>query len=331
MLFRYSLYGIFPEFERYIFEIMKEITVSKNENGKKVFPFLCAHLPQAPGSILHKSIRNKNITVNGKKTDENYKLSEGDRVCVFFSDETFEKFSGNVEKDAYVSDIEKITDEILVLYEDDDILIVNKPAGVLSQKAKADDVSINEMVIAYLLRTGEITKDELKSFRPSVENRLDRNTSGIVLFGKSLKGMQELSKGLKERSIHKYYTAVVFGKLEKEGVFEGFLKKDDKTNKVTVSDKAFKDAQLIKTKICSYRYDDKLDITTLNIELLTGRTHQIRAYLSYMGHPIIGDLKYGNKNMKKFDVPYQLLHSNRVVIKDKGIDISAPIPAYYNL
>lgn len=309
---------------------MKEITVSKNEDGKKVFPFLSSHLPNAPGNILHKSVRNKNITVNGKKASENDRLSVGDKVEVFFSDETFEKFSANDEKERYVSSIEKISSTIDILYEDEDILVVNKAAGILSQKAKPDDVSINEMVIAYLLENDKISRDELKSFRPSIENRLDRNTSGAVLFGKSLKGMQYLAAGLKNRSIHKFYIAIVGGKFENDGIIEGYLMKDNTTNQVVIKDSYFKDSQAIKTRVCDCHYDKEKDTTAVVIELLTGRTHQIRAVLSHMGHAIIGDPKYGRIGInKRFKVPFQLLHAQKVVFEDRNLEIEAPLPDYF--
>ena len=310
---------------------MKEIVVSKNEEGKKLFNLLCAHLPKAPGSILHKSIRNKNIVLNGKRCKENDAVKEGDIVKLFFSDETFEKFSENGEKAASTKSFLAIDDKIEILYEDEDIMLVNKPVGVLSQKAKADDISINEMIIAYLLRSGSLTQDMLKTFRPSVCNRLDRNTGGIILFGKTTKGMQYLSEGIKDRSIHKYYIAVVKGRWSDIGTFEAYLSKDNKLNQVTITKEAVKDSQLIKTKIVSYDYNEKKDLTTLEIELLTGRAHQIRAYLSSRKHPIVGDPKYGDMKLnKKLAINGQLLFSHRVLIPASGLDIKAPLPQIYS-
>lgn len=306
---------------------MREIIVSKNEEGKKLFAILCAHLTNAPGSILHKSIRNKNITLNSAKTKEDAKVKAGDKIQVFFSDETFEKFCGNADKEEYVIAIKNISSQIDVLYEDDDILAVNKEAGVLSQKASENDVSINEMIISYLLKSGKISEETLKNFRPAAVNRLDRNTSGIVLFGKTMEGLQQLSEGLRDRTIHKYYKAIVVGNLKKTGECIAYLHKDEASNKVIVKDREFKDSVEIKTKILNSEYIADKDISQVTIELLTGKTHQIRAFLSHIGNPIVGDLKYGiSKVNNSLKVKRQLLHSYKVEIPYKDIVIEAKMP-----
>lgn len=184
---------------------MQELHIGENDAGQRFDKYLKKLLAEAPGSFVYKMLRKKNITLNGKKADGTEKLSCGDEVKLFLSDETYEKFrakSKTVMPEAF-SGSEKTLRQLKVLYEDADILIINKPSGMLSQKARPEDVSANEYILSYLLREGALTEEEMRTFRPSVCNRLDRNTSGILIAGKTLKGLQEMSKALKERTIQK--------------------------------------------------------------------------------------------------------------------------------
>ena len=179
---------------------MREITIGTNEAGQRLDKFLAKYLRQAGKSFLYKMIRKKNITLNGKRCEGAEKLAEGDVVRLFLSEETIEKFSG--PQPAAVKTFAEVSVALDILYEDDDILLFNKPVGMLSQQGEGGEASAVEYLIQYLLRTGAVTKEELKSFRPSVCNRLDRNTSGILTAGKSLQGLQFLSRLFQERSIH---------------------------------------------------------------------------------------------------------------------------------
>lgn len=317
---------------------MKKMIVTKNEAGQRMDKLLAKILSEAPKSFFYKMLRKKNITLNGKKAKGNEKLNVGDEITFFLSDDTFDKFSG---KQMPVSDgIEQAVEEevsLSILYEDADLLFLNKPAGMLSQKAHPSDISLNEHLIAYLLRTGAITKDELRSFKPSICNRLDRNTSGIVAAGKSLKGLQQLGEMFRQRTMEKYYLTIVSGKIEEECYVHGYLKKKEETNKVLVRKDKFEDAQEIET---SYRPLASNDwCTLLEVHLITGRTHQIRAHLASLGHPILGDSKYGLKKVndtmrKRYHLSHQLLHAWRMQFGEttdalegvSGIQIMAPIP-----
>lgn len=206
-----------------------------------------------------------------------------------------------------------------IIYENDHVLILNKPAGVLSQKAKEMDVSLNETIISYLLAQHKITTEELKTFRPAVCNRLDRNTSGIVIAGKTLLGLQEMSMLLRNRNLSKYYRCFVKGIIKEQKLIEGWLYKDEKSNKVTILSKERKGASYIKTQYVPIAHGK--DITLLEVKLLTGRSHQIRAHLASIGHAIIGDYKYGDKIIndwykKNYKVEAQLLHSYRLELPD---------------
>ena len=203
---------------------MKIITVTENEAGQRLDKLLQKYLNEAGKGFIYKMLRKKNITLNGKKADGSEKLVCNDEVKLFLSDETIEKFSS--------VQITKASTNLDIIYEDNNVMILNKPAGMLSQKAKESDISMVEYIINYLLDSNQMTKEQLRSFKPSVCNRLDRNTSGIIVAGKSLLGLQEMSKLLKERTMHKYYYCIVNGRLDKKCHLKGYLVKNEKTNKV---------------------------------------------------------------------------------------------------
>ena len=288
---------------------MREIVIEKNEAGQRLDKFLAKYMNEASKSFFYKMMRKKNITLNGKKCEGNEKLAEGDVVKLFLAEDTIEKFSS-----VQVQEVKKV--DLDILYEDDEIILVNKPAGMLSQKAKETDESLVEYLIDYLLGSGKLTESGLRAFRPSVCNRLDRNTSGIVAAGKSLAGLQMLSGVFKDRSIHKYYKCLVSGEIRDVKTVDGWLLKDPRTNQVKILSRADPEgeAKRIVTRYEPLAVTERL--TLLKVTLLTGRSHQIRAHLSSMGHPILGDGKYGGGGTleleRKYRLKGQLLHSYRL-------------------
>lgn len=312
---------------------MQSAIIGKNQAGQRLDKFLHKYLPMAGTGFLYKMLRKKNITLNGKKAQGSEILALNDEVRCFFSEETFAKLSGRAEKSASVSDRHgALTEEgerayhtlkgISVLYEDEDIILLNKPAGILTQKAQAAEVSLNEWLVGYLLAENPALEEELAVFRPAVCNRLDRNTSGIVLCGKSLPGQQYLSKCIRERRIRKFYRTICVGSLEKQVNLEGYLYKDHTNNRVTVLGKgqlqeAETGADL--SYICTgySPLASNGEYSLLEVELVTGKPHQIRAHLASIGHPLIGDAKYGlacenNRLKEKYGLKHQLLHAFRV-------------------
>lgn len=313
---------------------MQTVTIGKNQSGQRLDKFLHRFMPDAGNGFLYKMLRKKNITLNGHRAEGSEILAQGDTLSFFFSEETYRKFTGlSPVPETQVSVKEPPVQEYLqafhtlkdirVLYEDEDILIADKPAGILSQKAASSDLSLNEWLIGYLLEVSHFPREELRTFKPSVCNRLDRNTSGLVLCGKSLRGSQYLSRCIRGRSIRKFYRTICVGNIDTEMTVRGYLNKDTARNKVTVSSHAApgSESDFIETRFRPLKSTGAY--TLLEVELITGKTHQIRAHLASIGHPLIGDHKYGNaktnRYMKEhFGLSCQLLHAYRLVFPEAG-------------
>lgn len=310
---------------------MRQLTVHKNDENQRLDKYLKKYLKEAPGSFIYKMLRKKNIVLNGKKADGTEKLTAGDEIKLFLAEDTLMKFTGEAVK----SEVQQfpVMKNMEILFEDNDLLILNKPAGELSQKAEAKDVSMNEYALGYLQETGGITEESLKVFKPSVCNRLDRNTSGILIVAKTYQAARAFGEALQKRSVRKFYRCIVKGEVNKSETIHGFLLKDKKTNQVQIFKEKKENASEIQTAYRPVKY--KNGLTLLEVHLITGRTHQIRAHLASIGHSILGDPKYGDKKIsEKWKVKYQLLHAYRLELdgfsgefaKYNGKIITAEVP-----
>lgn len=307
---------------------MQELTITDLEAGQRLNKYMMKYLNQAPSSFIYKMLRKKNITRNGKKASGDEILECGDVIKVFLADETIEKL--RVVGSAQASR-QKPGITLQILYQDPDILAVHKPVGVLSQKAKKDDYSINEAIVDYCLSMRILSEKQLETFHPSISNRLDRNTSGIILAGISLKGSQMLARILKGHTCEKYYYTIVAGEMKQRIHEKAYIVKDTKKNQSKIQNLESPGASMIETAftpLCT-----KNGFTLLQVQLFTGKSHQIRAHLQSLGYPMAGDTKYGNpavnrKLRERYHLNHQLLHAGRLVLPDIP-EITDPLPAEF--
>ncbi len=292
---------------------MKEFIINKNDSGQRLDKFITKSVPLLPKSLMYKYIRSKRIKVNNKRADISYKLNENDVVAMYINDEFFEQ-----AKPKY--DFLSAGKSLNIVYEDENIILVDKPTGILSHPDEDNytDTAITR-IKRYLYEKGDYKPDEEKSFAPALVNRIDRNTSGIIIAAKNAESLRILNEKLKNRELHKLYLCVVIGKLKnKSGLVEGYLEKNEKQNKVYISDKATDKSKHISTRYSVLGYKNGLSL--LEVELLTGRTHQIRATFSHLGTPLLGDGKYGTNAQNKQFGGYkkQFLYSYKLAFDFKS-------------
>ena len=311
---------------------MRELVIGREEAHQRLDKYLQKYFENASAGFLYKMMRKKNIVRNGKKVQGKEILCEGDVIRVFFSDETFAAMRGVERALGLYEKLAELEDkDVDVIYEDADILAVNKPAGILSQKAKDTDISMNEEILAWLIHRGKLTPENFALFHPSVANRLDRNTTGLLLAGKTLRGQQALSQQLRDRSLRKIYHCIVAGEVASGGHLAGYLWKDEQKNQVVVLAEQRPGAKYVETAYEPLAVGKGLSL--LQVDLLTGRAHQIRAHLAAIGHPVIGDFKYGDRKLnekyrRRFQVTSQLLHACEITLTD-GTVITAPYPPVF--
>lgn len=290
---------------------MKEIIIDKNENEQRLDRFLKKYLAKAPQGFVQKMIRKKNIKVNGVKAKPEITIFEGDIIQLFLSDETIEKFiavKGPIKS--------KLVPKII--YEDDNIILINKESGVLSHGAGEGDgfeENIVDSMISYLIEKGDYVPRIEKTFTPSICNRLDRNTPGIVIGAKNYGSLKAINDAIKNYHIRRFYKTIVKGEVKEDFQAEGYLTKDEDRNIVKISLGNTEGSKKIVTEIKVLNLVN--EFTLLEIELITGRTHQIRGHLASLGYPVIGDRKYGNKSINQefqdnYGLENQWLHGYKV-------------------
>ena len=271
---------------------MKSFSIGKNDVNQRIDKFIKKTVPNLPDSLMYKYIRLKRIKLNGKRCEISTRLSEGDTVDMYINDEFFEQ-----RFDRY--DFMHASKELKILYEDDNIILVDKKVGLLSHP---DEREYNDTLLTrikrYLYEKGSYDPSDENSFAPALINRIDRNTGGIVMAAKNAEALRIMNRKLKDREIRKFYLCVIHGTLKnKENILHGWLIKDEKKNLVKVLDHPANGAKEIRTKYRVLAENENMSL--VEIELLTGRTHQIRAHFASIGHPLLGDGKYGRNSMNR--------------------------------
>ncbi len=289
---------------------MREIIVGKNEDDQRLDRFLKKYLDDAPNSFIYKMIRKKNIELNRSRAKPEDMIFEGDKIQLFLAEKTIEKFQKKKEEVR-----SSLTPNIV--YEDENIILINKESGVLSHGIKSDEFEENivDSMISYLIQKGEYVPRIEKTFTPSICNRLDRNTSGIVIGAKNYPALKDINMATRKSGIRKFYKTIVRGELRDEFTDTAHLLKDEDKNMVSIKEYDVEGSKEIRTHIRPIKVSHGYSL--LEIELLTGRTHQIRGHLSSLGYPIIGDRKYGDESVNgKFNLEYgldnQWLHAYKI-------------------
>lgn len=285
-----------------------KIEIGSNEAGQRLDKFLRKLLKDVPLSAIFKALRKKDIRVNGKKQNEKYFLEEGDIVEI--------KYIQNKKEDKTQKFIKVDPKRMKICFEDENMVIVEKWPGILVHSDTNDnkEPTLTDYVLSYLNDKGDYLPENEITFTPAACNRLDRNTSGIIMYGKTFEGLKCINEAIREDEVKKYYYTLAKGKV-KSGLYEGYIVKNPETNISTVYDKEVKNSKRIAMDVNVVETNGAYSFVEIN--LITGRSHQIRAHLAHVGNPIIGDNKYGDKKLNsffesKYGLNYQYLYAYKL-------------------
>ena len=333
---------------------MREITITSNDAGRRLDRFLRKYLKNASLGEIYKLIR-KDIKVDGRRRDQSYMLSEGEVLTLYMADDVIAKFTGeNEAKHSRQSSTQRAKRQFRIIYEDADVLIVSKPYGLLTHGDSHEKKNhLANQVRDYLIEKGEYDPGSERIFAPAPANRLDRNTTGLVLFGKTAAALKALNEAIREDLTDKYYMTIACGIIDEDMRLTGSLTKDEQANKVSIdlhpgaaADTGSRDVITEVHPVRTFKVDGHLDATLVEILLVTGRSHQIRAHLASIGHPLAGDAKYAGsysdrqirnprirqnaaspqdiRNInecfaRRFHITTQLLHAYKISFADEGL------------
>lgn len=289
---------------------MKKIEIGSNEAGQRLDKFLRKLLKDVPLSAIFKALRKGDIRVNGKKQKEKYPLQEGDLVEIRYIQSKREVKENFIQVDA---------SGLKIVFEDENLVIVEKWPGVLVHSdSNSQEPTLTDYVLSYLKNKGDYVPENELTFTPAPCNRLDRNTSGMVMFGKNFESLRLLNEIIREGNVEKYYNTLVKGKV-KDGLYTGYILKNETENISKIYDKKVPNSKAIEMEVKTVKTNGAFSF--LEINLITGRSHQIRAHLSHLGSPVIGDSKYGDKKVNsffenKFGLNYQYLYAYKLIFRN---------------